>query len=413
MTDTLKPSPKTGVNLEHAHLLNQRVVLEAVRLYGPISRTKLARLTALTHQTAFNITAGLERTGLIRERGHESAERGQPAKVFGLNADGAFSIGLRLERDHLDAVLIDLTGAVRTVVEHTHPYAAPEKAFEDILCAIKALRRKASRKRIWGVGMALPGPIDLQRGGVSFAPHFPFLERVNFQRYLAEKTGLNVLVENDATAAAIGEGWYGVGRPFKSFFYVYIGVGLGGSLVVDGVPSRGITGNAGEIGHLVVDESNSAKGCTCGRKGCLTNYLSLAALSARVRKSGAPTVGPADLLHLFEARNGALLGWLDTAAKHLADAVENLQLLFNPQAFVVGGLLPDELLTYLYQRCVADLKARTLSRCSSPPQVLQGSLGHIAAAQGAAALPIIELISPNSEGVTEGKHLSLVEGWSD
>src|SRR5258708_2381159 len=93
---------RSGTNLERAHLLNQRVVLETVRLSEPVSRIEIARLTGLTNQTVFNIVEDLQRIGLIQNFGRKTAERGQPAKLFEINADAAFSIGLHMERDHIE-----------------------------------------------------------------------------------------------------------------------------------------------------------------------------------------------------------------------------------------------------------------------------------------------------------------------
>jgi predicted ArsR family transcriptional regulator len=106
---------RNGANLGHAHLLNQRVILEIVRLHGPISRVDIARLTALTNQTVFNITEGLQQIGFIRDFGRRTAERGQPAKLFEINADAAFSVGLHLERDHITGLLVDFKGAIRSL----------------------------------------------------------------------------------------------------------------------------------------------------------------------------------------------------------------------------------------------------------------------------------------------------------
>src|SRR5260370_1495826 len=85
---------RNGTNLEHAHLLNQRVVLETIRLRGPVSRVEIARVTSLTNQTVFNIVDGLQRAGLIQQFGLNAAERGQPAKVFQLNPYGTLSLCL-------------------------------------------------------------------------------------------------------------------------------------------------------------------------------------------------------------------------------------------------------------------------------------------------------------------------------
>src|SRR5258708_16031583 len=88
---------RSGTNLERAHLLNQRVVLETVRLSEPVSRIEIARLTGLTNQTVFNIVEDLQQIGLIQNFERKTAERGQPAKLFDIHTDAAFSIFLHMQ----------------------------------------------------------------------------------------------------------------------------------------------------------------------------------------------------------------------------------------------------------------------------------------------------------------------------
>ena len=219
---------RNGANLEHAHLLNQRVILELVRLHGPVSRVDVARLAGLTNQTVFNIVDSLHQIGLIRDFGRKMAERGQPAKLFEINADAAFSVGLHLERDHIASVLVDFKGVIRARTYRARHLSTPADALKQALSAIRELRQKNHRKRILGLGIALPGPMDFQHGKVVFSPNFPGWEQVKVQDYFSRSTKLPVVVDNDATAAAIGESWYGAGRSLDSFVYIYVGVGVGG-----------------------------------------------------------------------------------------------------------------------------------------------------------------------------------------
>src|SRR6516162_2040989 len=126
--NTEKTKARSGTNLEHAYLLNQRVVLDTVRLHGPVSRVEIARLTALSNQTVFNIIERLWRIGLIQDFGHKTAERGQPAKLFEINPDAAFSIGIHFERDHIAAVLVDFKGAIRARTYRAGYLSTPEEA---------------------------------------------------------------------------------------------------------------------------------------------------------------------------------------------------------------------------------------------------------------------------------------------
>jgi len=103
---------------------------------------------------------------------------------------------------------------------------------------------------------------------------------------LSETAGLAAFVETDTAAAALGESLHGAGRNVGAFYYLYFGVGLGGSMVKDGVPLRGFYGNAGEIGHVPMVPNGRA--CSCGNKGCLERYVSLEAFQRR-----APIIGEA------------------------------------------------------------------------------------------------------------------------
>jgi predicted NBD/HSP70 family sugar kinase len=400
---------RNGANLGHAHLLNQRVILEIVRLHGPISRVDIARLTALTNQTVFNITEGLQQIGFIRDFGRRTAERGQPAKLFEINADAAFSVGLHLERDHITGLLVDFKGAIRSRSYRGWHLATPEQAFKQALDSFRELRQ--GNKRILGLGIALPGPMDFRNGKVIFSPNFPGWEQVKVQDYFNRSTDLPVVIDNDATAAAIGESWFGTGRAVNSFVYIYVGAGVGGGIIVDGRPYRGFRGGSGELGHLVVDKGKNAKLCGCGKKGCFEAYLSLISLTQCLKEAGVKHRGLPEIVALFSQHNEIVMAWLKTAAGHLAEMIGNLILLFDPEAIVVGGHLPGPLLEFLIGRCAHIIQEKRGVDPVHIPQILQGALQDEAVALGAAVLPMDDLIAPNYDRITRGEHPSLLELW--
>ncbi|HEY0792949.1 MAG TPA: ROK family transcriptional regulator [Chthoniobacterales bacterium] len=408
LNDRQKAGASSGSNLKHAHLLNQRVILQAVRLYAPICRVELARRTGLTPQTVFNITAALKRNGLIKELGQETGRRGPPARAFGVNADGAFSIGVRLENEQIAAVLVDMAGTVRGRTVQAGGQLTPGNASKEILRAIRSLQRKISGKRICGVGVTLPEPVDVQPGGVCPTLNLAALEKVDLQDVLGTKTGLRIFVDNEAVAAAVGEHWCGIARDFNSFCYLYVGSGVRAAMVLAGQPLRGFRANAGEVGHMVVDRGPGARPCACGKRGCLNTRLGLDTLSADLRNEGLPGVKPIQLVTLLENRNEVLLKGLDTAASRLSEAVETLHLLFDPEAFVLGGCLPAPLLAYLSERCQNNLKTRTLPKWFTTPQIVPASLEG-GAVHGAAVLPLADLITPHNPGIGDPRSLTLLQ----
>jgi predicted NBD/HSP70 family sugar kinase len=309
--------------------------------------------------------------------------------LFDIKPEAACSIGVHLDRDHLTVVLAQLRGQVLKQLSREWYLPKPNEALEIALDCIHQLQRHARENatQICGVGVALPGPIDFNSGQVIHAPNFPGWEAVDVQHFLMSATGLSVFVDNDATAAAVGESWYGIGRSLDSFFYFFFGVGLGGGIILRGQPHRGFSGNAGEVGHLAVVSGRNAKSCGCGNTGCLERYVSMAALYDWLGETGNKGVDSPTLIELFEARDRRLMQWLDDSGGYLVDALVRIEMLLDPEAFVLGGRLPSPLVEYLIDRCQRSLPARQMQGRLHTPRLFKASVTDDAAALGAAALP--------------------------
>jgi hypothetical protein len=246
----------TGTNLQQANSYNIRIVLETVRLHGPLSRIEISRRTRLTAQTVTNITKKLLAVGLIVEAERLQEGRGAPSILLRLNPDAAFSVGLDFDKDHLTGVLVDLSGRIRQRENLDLDFPSPEEALSLMTRTVNRLieRENVDRSAVWGVGVGLPGPLIISEGSVvtnvanpKFLPgwnHVPVVE------ILGRRLDLPVHLENNASAAAIGEKWYGEGRHSRTFFYLFFGAGLGGGLILNGEPYSGFSGNAGEIGYF-------------------------------------------------------------------------------------------------------------------------------------------------------------------
>ena len=138
-----KPATRSGTNIEHAHLLNQRVVFETIRLLGPISRAEIARQTSLTNQTVSNIVEQLKADGLLEVKGRLTTLRGQPPLLFDIKPDAACSIGVHLDRDHLTVVLAQLRGQVLKQLSREWYLPRPKEALEIALEYIRQLQGHA------------------------------------------------------------------------------------------------------------------------------------------------------------------------------------------------------------------------------------------------------------------------------
>ncbi|MBB3544857.1 putative ArsR family transcriptional regulator [Rhizobium sp. BK399] len=153
----MKPISRT--NLEQAKCHNRRVVIEAIRTNGPLSRAAIARLTALTTQTVSNIVEELEVAMLLTADAAKKIPRGQPVRLYSINPDGAYSIGLDLERDLAVGVLTDLAGRVRARVERAVERPTPAEAMPVLAEIVLELQQAfpLDSARLLGAGIAMPG----------------------------------------------------------------------------------------------------------------------------------------------------------------------------------------------------------------------------------------------------------------
>ena len=388
-----------GNNPARARSHNRRVVLEAVRLHGPLGRAEVARLTHLTAQAVSNIVSALIDDGLLIQQGRRRLGRGQPPVQIAVNPRGGVTAGIEIAAGQMVTVLVDLAGRLCAQRSRAVADAAPDRVAplisEEIAAALEAADDPP--KRMLGVGVVMPGPFGI-KGMTSVGPTtLPGWADVNAAEYLSATTGLNIVVENDATAAAVAERLHGAGRALRNFCFVYFGRGIGLGVVIDGRPYRGAFGNAGEVGHVVVVPDGRA--CDCGNHGCLERYASFQALQEQFAAGGCAVPGLGDLDRLLRRGDPAITAWIDDAARALSPMVATLENLYDPEAVIFGGSFPDTLIDALIAAMqplplsVAARRDRTLAR------VIRGATGPYTAALGAAALPILETVTPRLDVV--------------
>ncbi|MEN7431821.1 ROK family transcriptional regulator [Chromobacterium sp. TRC.1.1.SA] len=392
-----EPRTVSGTNLEYARSHNRRAVLETVRLNGQLTRADLARLTALTPQTVSNIAAELLDAGmLLAGQPLREGARGQPAIPLTLNPDGAYAVGMQLDHQMLVALALDLSGRVRVRLEAPVSRPSPDEALPLISDLLQRLRRESGLDwgRLLGLGLVMPGPFGVEgmtSVGPTTLPGWEGVDAAGLERAL----GLPVLLEKDATAAAIGERLYGMASELRNFVYLFIGAGLGAGLFLDGRLYTGGRRNAGEAGHMMVVPAG--RPCDCGNCGCLERYVSLQALYEELGIAGGPLATPEHLA----ARGIDAAGerWLDAAAGPLRQAINILESMLDIDAVVLGGLLPP----VWQEALMARLHPLPLSvRSSSGERVRQGSAGRDVVALGAAALLVFDEFNPQYEVLLKG-----------
>lgn len=358
-----------GTNQEFGRPYNRRIVLESIRLHGPVTRGDVARSVGLTVQTVSNIVRELEEQGYLLSLREEPKGRGLPPATLRINPDGGYAIGLHVTPRGIDAALIDLSGDVVSKVRQDAPQAKPDHAFALIGEIVSELAESRPGGRMFGVGMALPGPFGVESMSFVGPTTMAGWEDVCIPERLSKLTGLPSFFDTDMMAAALGEQLYGLGTELSKYYYLYFGLGLGGAMVHEGNVLRGAWGNAGEIGHIPIMPGGEA--CPCGNRGCLERYVSLEAL---------------------DRWEGTEAQWVEHIAPIFRNAIAIIENLHDPQTVVLGGQASEHLLQRLasisLQNSVSARRDRTVPRLA----VARGGTDSVL--RGAAALAISGVLSP-------------------
>ncbi|MXQ13117.1 ROK family transcriptional regulator [Microvirga makkahensis] len=388
-------TPSTiGSNPERNRSHNRRVVLDVVRQLGPVGRMEISRHAHLSTQAVSNIVDDLVADGLLIRTGRLRAGRGLPPIQFAVNPDGGMTAGIEIAAEHISTLLVDIGGRVRA--HRTLPIRRNDP--ETVLPAIKAEIEAAQAQlrppvpQLIGVGVVMPGPFNVE-GMTSVGPT-TLSGWLDFDPVagIGQVLGSPITLENDATAAAVGERLHGAAKDLKDFCLIYFGQGLGLGIMIDGRPYRGANGNAGEIGHVLVEKGGRL--CSCGQHGCLEAYASLHALGERLNAAGIQNVDYAQLERLHHDKHPVVEAWIEEAAGYLAPQVAMLENLFDPEAVVIGGALPLSLLEQLVQTMQPLPLSVARRRNRTEARLIHGRTGRLTAALGAAALPLLDAMTP-------------------
>ncbi|MFE4261201.1 ROK family protein [Streptomyces sp. NPDC056883] len=384
------------------HRANLERVVRAVRLAGSLTQAEIARSTGLSAATVSNIVRELKEAGTVEVT--DTSAGGRRARSVSLSGDAGIVIGVDFGHTHLRVAVGNL--AHQVLAEESEPLDVDASWVDGFDRAESLVGRLVEgigigRDKIIGVGLGVPGPIDVESGTLGSTAILPGWAGINPRRELSQRLGVPVYVDNDANLGALGELVWGSGRGVKDLAYIKVASGVGAGLVINGQIYRGPGGTAGEIGHITLDESGPV--CRCGNRGCLETFAAARYVLPLLQGSHGPELTMERVVELARDGDPGCRRVITDVGRHIGSGVASLCNLLNPSRVVLGGSLADagELVLAPIRESVGRYAIPSAARQLS---VLTGSLGGRAEVLGALALVLSEmgdstLLAENGSGV--------------
>jgi len=288
----------------------------------------------------------------------------------------------------------------------TLQHLQPTRAQEGTQAVIEGLRQAISQlvsqagidfSQLRGIGLAAAGAIDSHNGVVTLSPNLPGWRNIPLRQIMKDSLGVPIYLINDANAAALGEYLFGAGQNVPNLVYVTVSTGIGGGIIINGEVYEGISGAAGEVGHMTIDINGLA--CNCGSNGCLETLASGAALAREARRHIEAGEGVAILeasggdlgqvsakaVFLAAQRGDRLAGELiRQTGFYLGVGLTNLVNIFNPELIIVGGGLSN-MGEWLLKPARDVVRKRAYEISASAVRIVPAALGNDSGLIGAAA----------------------------
>lgn len=299
-------------------------------------------------------------------------------------------IGINVSGEHVRAALVDEHGSILE-----SRIGGISKELVPQLASIVADLRKVGGN-IAALGVAIPGLVNRQTDRVVSPRGLPSTMVEDLHGELTRATGLRVEVENDANAAAYGEYKVGAGRGSRNLFYMMIGNGIGGAIILDGKLWTGASGFAGEVGHITIDAEGLP--CVCGNTGCLETLASAPSIVRRARerlnRDSTSSLSRLALNKSFTAEDVAhqanegddfALMMIERTGKYIGTGVASVINLLNIERIVLGGGVMDAG-SLILNPIIREVKRRAFQPCFEATEIVAAKLGLDAAPIGAAML---------------------------
>lgn len=385
---------------------NKRLILNTIRIKGPISRHDITSLTGIRPATVIDFVNKLIRDGLVKKIGEGKSTGGRKPLLLELNPEGLFTVGVLLGETKIIAVVADLKGRViHNVSREDGAYKGKNSFIKSTLGTIEKVLKdsKIKTNKIIGIGLGIPGLVDRERGVSLYCSYHSWWRNIPFRDIVEKEFKKPTYVENDTRVLTSGEKWFGIGKGVESFIYLDAGEGIAMGAFVNGSLYSGVGGSGGELGHTTIDKDGPL--CKCGNHGCLEALASTIAIEKRMKellKQGVNSIIKEEVKSNLNkvtfsgivkaARKGDKVAFqiLEEAGKYIGIGVANVVNLFNPGLIIIGGLIAQagDLILDPIRRTV---KACALTKLANEVDVRLTEFDEAGGALGATTLVLEDL----------------------
>ena len=369
-------------------------LLWLVRTGRARTRGELQSYTGLSRSTVTQRLDVLRTAGYLRACGVEESTGGRPAELLEVDTAHGVVLVADLGGNHARAAVVDLGG--QPLAEEHEPIKIATGPDAVLSWIDGAFRRVLARtgwdaERVRGIGVSVPGPVEVDAGMVTQPPIMPGWDGYPIAERLRRSWDRPVHVDNDANLMALAE--QTVHYPdCPSLVLVKVATGISAGVVIEGRVYRGIDGGAGDIGHIRLYEHREAR-CECGLYGCLAAVASGLALAQRLTASGTPTSSGAELVERIRSGHAEAVHLARTAGKLVGEVLSTVVCMVNPAVLVIAGDLAD---IHFVTGVREVLYQSALPRSTRHLEVTASRLGARSAVLGGYAMVVDQLYAPDA-----------------
>jgi predicted NBD/HSP70 family sugar kinase len=315
-------------------------IVGALSRNGGMSSAQIARLTGLARSTVSTAVTQLKQSRVVVEVERMTVDgAGRPGTLLALNPQAGTCVGVHLGYDEVQVVAADVS---HNFIAQRRFAISVDYEPEQVLNIVKNVFDEfykvngLSRQSLLGAGISVSGPVGrsgiLQRGGI-----LPKWAGLNIKTLFSSVFAAPVFVENESNCAALAELKWGAARGFEDFVMFKIDVGVGGAIVNNGRVITGVSGGAGEFGHVSINPEGEL--CRCGNRGCLELYASFVKPLEQLSRVHKTQMTIESAIALAEAGDAGALRMISDVAEYGGRGLAMVGTIINPPLFIIGGKL--------------------------------------------------------------------------